>query len=73
MKRQARRKGKLLKKARKIRDTLQEGWSVACQDESVFIYDAVIKKVWALKGSKPRVKVTGSPQEDFSFWFSIPG
>ena len=48
-------------------DTLPEGWDVACEDESVFIYGAKIKKVWALKGSKPRIKITGSHKKTFLF------
>lgn len=48
-------------------DALPEGWSAVCEDESVFIYDAKIRKVWALKGSKPRVKITGSHKKTFLF------
>lgn len=33
------------KKAGELLGTLQEGWSAVCQDESVFIHDAVIRKV----------------------------
>ena len=36
-------------------------------DESIFIYDAIVKKVWALKGSKPIIKITGSHKKSFVF------
>ena len=29
-------------------------------DESIFVYDSIVRKVWAKKGSKPRVMTTGS-------------
>ena len=48
-------------------DTLSEGWNVVCQDESIFVYDSVIRSVWAIKGSKPRVKITGSHKKTFIF------
>lgn len=31
------------------------------------MYDCVIRSVWALKGSKPRVKITGSHRKTFVF------
>ena len=55
------------KKNKEILVSLPEGWDVIEQDESIFIYDAIVRKVWALKGSKPRVKVTGSHQKSFVF------
>lgn len=38
-----------------------------CMDESVFIYDSIVKKVWAKKGSKPRIMTTGSHEKVFEF------
>ena len=38
-----------------------------CMDESVFIYDSVARKVWAKKGSKPRIVTTGSHKKIFEF------
>lgn len=35
--------------------------------ESVFVYDSIVRKVWAKKGSKPRVIITGSHKKDFVF------
>ncbi len=46
---------------------LPKGWTVVCQDESIFVYDCVIRSVWALKGSKPTVKITGSHRKTFVF------
>jgi len=48
-------------------DALPKGWTVVCQDESIFVYDCVIRSVWALKGSKPIVKITGSHKMTFVF------
>ena len=38
-----------------------------CMDESVFVYDSVVRKVWAKKGSKPRIVTTGSHRKVFEF------
>jgi len=46
---------------------LPKGWTVVCQDESIFVYDCVIRSVWALKGSKPIAKITGSHRMTFVF------
>ena len=35
-------------------------WKVVIEDESTFVYDVKMRAVWALKGSKPRMLVTGS-------------
>lgn len=42
-------------------------WPVVCQDESIFIYDIVLREVWAIKGSKPQVPTTGSHQKTCIF------
>jgi len=38
-------------------------WRIVVQDESIFVWEVTIKKVWAKIGSKPRVKVTGSREK----------
>ena len=38
-----------------------------CMDESVFVYDSVVRKVWAKKGRKPRIVTTGSHRKIFEF------
>ena len=34
--------------------------TAVCMDESVFVYDSVVRRVWAKKGSRPRVMTAGS-------------
>lgn len=34
--------------------------TAVCMDESVFVYDSIVRRVWAKRGSKPRVITTGS-------------
>lgn len=41
--------------------------TAVCVDESIFIYDSVVRKVWAVKGSKPLVITTGSHKKVFEF------
>ena len=41
--------------------------TAVCTDESVFVYDGVVRKVWAKKGSKPRIATTGSHRKIFEF------
>ncbi|MCL5789201.1 MAG: hypothetical protein M1290_01895 [Candidatus Thermoplasmatota archaeon] len=36
-------------------------------DEFVFVYDSIVRRVWARKGSKPRVMTTGSHKKIFGF------
>ena len=38
-----------------------------CMDESVFVYNSVVRKVWAKKGSKPRIVTTGSHRKILEF------
>ena len=58
---------RFLNKDRLVLDTVPKGWNIVCQDESIFVYDGVIRSVWALKGSKPRVKITGFHKKMFVF------
>lgn len=46
---------------------LPKGWVAVCEDESIFVYDSVVRAVWALKGSKPVVLVTGSHRKTYVF------
>ena len=41
--------------------------TAVCMDESVFVYDSVVRRVWAKKGSRPRVMTTGSHKKIFEF------
>lgn len=42
-------------------------WRVVVQDESIFIYDVKIRKVWVVKGSKPVILTTGSHRRTVVF------
>ena len=46
---------------------LPKGFTVVCEDESIFIHDAIIRKVWAEKGRRPVCIVTGSHQRTCVF------
>jgi transposase len=35
-------------------------WPLACEDESILTYDSTMRSIWAKKGSRPRILVTGS-------------
>lgn len=39
---------------------MPKGWTVVCEDESIFVYDSIIRAVWARRGSRPIVLKTGS-------------
>ena len=38
----------------------REGWNVVCEDESIVLYDSVVRAVWAKRGSRPFILTTGS-------------
>jgi hypothetical protein len=67
------RKRNLLKKARKILGSLPIGWNAVCEDESIFTYDAVIKKVWVAEREQTKGEDNGFSQEDIPLWFYISG
>jgi len=53
-----------------VRRLLRErprGFSVVCVDESIFMHDAIVKRVWALKGTRPICLITGSHQRTCAF------
>ena len=39
---------------------VRRGWRLTCADESILLYDSTVRRIWAKRGSKPRVLVTGS-------------
>lgn len=41
--------------------------TVVCEDESIFVYDSVVRKVWARKGTSPIVVKTGSHKKTCVF------
>jgi len=38
---------------------LPDGWEIVCMDESIFIFDALVRRVWAIRGRRPIVLVRG--------------
>lgn len=62
-----RRNRRHLKKAKRKINSLPQGWTAVCQDESTMIYDSLVRAVWAKKGSTPIVKTTGSHSKTFLF------
>lgn len=38
---------------------LGDGWEVVCMDESIFIFDVLVRRVWAVRGRRPVVLVRG--------------
>ena len=36
-------------------------------DESLFVYDSIDRKVWAKRGTKPKIMTTGSHKKIFEF------
>ena len=42
-------------------------WRVVVQDESIFVYDVKVRKIWVVKGTKPVVLTTGSHQRTVVF------
>ena len=39
---------------------LEEKWRVVAEDESIFVYEVKLRKVWVVKGRKPVILTTGS-------------
>lgn len=48
-------------------DSLPRGWTAISEDESIVMYDSVVRAVWAKKGSKPIVITTGSHRKTCLF------
>jgi len=43
-----------------MKEAERSGWTVLCEDESIFLYDSVSRYVWTKRGSEPLVLTTGS-------------
>ncbi len=43
-----------------------------CMDESVFVYDSVVRKVWVKKGSRPMIVTTRSHRKIVLFYDGAP-
>lgn len=46
---------------------VKKPWKVVAEDESIFVYDVKLRKVWVLKGSKPIMLTTGSHRRTVLF------
>ncbi len=46
---------------------LEEKWRVVVEDESIFIYDVKLRKVWVVKGRKPIILTTGAHKRTVVF------
>ncbi|MFH1916756.1 MAG: transposase [Nanoarchaeota archaeon] len=57
---QAGRQRCILKKNERFLAKVPLDWDIVVEDESIFIYDVKVRKVWAIKGSRPRILTTGS-------------
>ncbi len=56
------------KRIKQILENLNSDWTVLVQDESIFVYDYVVKrKKWISKGKRPVLIVTGSRKRTIVF------
>jgi transposase len=61
------RKETVKKKVEGIISRIPEGFTVAVEDESIFIHDILIRRMWTPEGKRPIVTVTGSHQKTCVF------
>ena len=50
-----------------VLDNLPKGFTAVSLDESFFLYDSLIRKVWIFKNTRPIVRITGSHQQSCLF------
>ena len=56
------------KRVKHIIENLKSDWTVLVQDESIFVYDYVIRrKKWISKYKRPKITVTGSRKRTIVF------
>ena len=56
------------KRVKQILSSLKSGWTILVQDESIFVYDYVIRrKKWISAEKRPIVTVTGSRKRTIVF------
>ena len=61
------RKETVQKKTKKIISHIPDGFTVAIEDESIFIHDTLIRRMWTPEGKRPIVTITGSHQKTCVF------
>ena len=63
-----RREGRTVqKKAEKVISNILMGFTVVVEDESIFIHDALVRRMWVPEGKRPIVITTGSHQKTHVF------
>ncbi len=61
-------KGRFQKRVLDILSQIPKGFTIAVQDESIFVYDAIVRrKLWLPKGVRPVITITGSHQKTCVF------
>ena len=48
-------------------DNLRDGFTAVSLDESFFLFDSLVRKVWISKNTRPVVRITGSHQQSCIF------
>ena len=62
------RERRFQKGAQETLSQIPEGFTIAVQDESIFVHDVIVRrKLWLPKGNRPMVTVTGSHQRTCVF------
>src|SRR5215211_1841611 len=62
-----RRKRGIQKRAKVVVDNLPKGFTAVSLDESFFLFDSLVRKVWIYKNTRPVVRITGSHQQSYLF------
>ena len=57
----------ILKKNSAYLARLERKWRVVAEDESIFVYDVKLRKVWVVKGRTPLILTTGSHRRTVAF------
>lgn len=47
------------KKTREIISNIHDGFTILAEDESIFVHDMLVRRMWAAKGIRPTVTITG--------------
>ena len=50
-----------------VLDNLPKGFTAVSMDESFFLFDSIIRKVWIFRSTRPVVRITGSHQHSSLF------
>jgi len=50
-----------------VLDNLPKGLTTVSLDESFFLYDSLVRKVWIFRNTRPVVRITGSHQQSSLF------